>query len=158
MSIENKEINLLSSCMALIEQHKKPHLLCWSITLIASALLLYFSILSTLSLFWIIALSVIIIIGWLETFYVMRIGFDLNLLNKLSLLDKLPGHPDNMDSRLAALDQALMTLNLLPSAKESRSLEARLQGCMRLFKIQTALCIIQMTMLLGSVLLNVIQS
>jgi len=149
MSDNMNDINALTSCIALVEQHSKPHVLSKGITLIAVALLLYWGIMNTLALFGLLALVGIVVLGIIEMVYAIRIGFDLSLLRKLA------GKPGEIGSGLTAIDRALTQLHLLPSDKTGRSLDVRLQGCLRLFKIQIGVCVLQCMTILAVVALQV---
>ncbi len=117
----------LSSCIALLEQHKKIHGLSLPVTVVAVAILLAPLALSTSpSLLWLGITTTIILLGLAEIWFALRIGFDQQLLASISA--------DPSD--LQRLDQALIQLKLMPSSKAGRGLEERLQGCLRLLTWQ----------------------
>lgn len=143
MQVEKNDINALTSCIALLEQYTRPHALSKLITLLSVLFLLYMGVTGVLSLFWLVALAGIIMLGAIEMVYAIRVGFDLALLRKLA------GQTDSIDAGLKAIDRALTQLNLLPSDKADRSLDVRLMGCMHLFKIQAVLFFLQLIVVLG---------
>lgn len=148
MLLEKNEINAIASCIALIEQYTKPHLLSVSVTLATIMLLIYLAIVNMLSGFWFIVLTLIILIGVLVMVYTIRIGFDLTLLRQLEKQE------NNIDAGLMALDHSLTKLKLIPASKAGRNLNTRLQGCLGLFKTQVGLCVLQIIAVLGSVVIH----
>lgn len=146
MSIIEKEINSIHSCIALITQHKTPHLLSVAVTFMACTMVLYIAVTDSISLFWVIAFSAIIFIGLVEMVTVIRIGFDVLLLQNLG------SHKQGLKPAMDLLDESLESLQLLPSGKAGRPLDTRLSGCIRLFRTQIILCSAQFIVILGIVL------
>lgn len=138
------EINLVSTAVSLLEQHVKIHRLSSVVTISLILLLIYFSMIQNLSLYWLYSLTLVIILGVMEIYYAMRLAFDI------SLLDKLQTAQSNLRDDLSELDQALITLKLLPAAKSGRDINDRITGCFRLFKTQIALCVLQFMIVLVS--------
>lgn len=138
------EINTVTGCIALIDQHKKIHVLSALITISASILLLYLAVTGLLTLFWFVVLSAISVTGVLELVYAVRIGFDT------ALLRNLVKHAGDIDSGLVVLDKALVKLHLVSPDRTGRTLDARLSGCIRLFGIQAGLCVLQVIVILSS--------
>jgi hypothetical protein len=80
-------------------------------------------------------LSVVMLAGIAEIYLAVRVGFDAALFRQLAAD---PGGPD-----LAALDGALVQLELLASIKAGRPLPARIAGSQRLLRRQAVLVIVQ---------------
>ncbi len=137
MSTEYKNLNVIFSCIGLIEQYTKPHLFSVGVTLIMVVLLISTAIINMLSVFWLLVLVIIIVVGLMEIVYAVRISFDLALLRRLAV------NTGSIDSRLTTIDDSLRILHLLPSYKMGRSLNIRLIGCVRLLKTQMVLCVVQ---------------
>ena len=149
MSVEEKQLDTVRCCIALIEQHHKPHLLSTGITFVAVSIMLYMAIVNSLSPYWLVTLVGIVILGLLEIKYAVRIGFDILLLRQLS------NQTGNIDAGLNGIDHALMKLQLIPTDKSGKPLDTRLEGCLRLFKVQTGLCVVQIIVLVGAVTLHI---
>ena len=135
-------IDSLQTCIALLEHYKKAHYLSLALSLCASVVLLVAGLSQILSLYWFLTLSSVIVLGVLEIFFAIRVGFDINLLRYL--LKNLQKDNRELDASLLALDNSLIRLNLLPSIKAGRSLDERLLGCLKLFKWQTLVSISQL--------------
>lgn len=135
MQIHSQQIN---TTIALLGQHIKLQLLSVSTTLIALLLLLGLASTNNLSRYWLIALLLITLLGLLQSFYAIRVGFDLKLLKQLR------EHPVDLDSAINDLDDSLKRLRLIPKNKPSRSIEERLLACVGLFKLQTLCCTLQL--------------
>lgn len=144
MSTTKQDINSLTSCIALMEQHRKIHILSVCLTLTTTLLLLYLMNINILAQFWLIAMVGVIILGLLEMVYAVRIGFDLFLLRQLA------NHEGTIESGLTIIDNSLTKLHLMPAKKVGRSLNARLRGCVRLFRIQVLLCALQLVVVVGA--------
>jgi hypothetical protein len=86
-------------------------------------------------------LSVVMLAGIAEIYLAVRVGFDAALFRQLAAD---PGGPD-----LAALDGALVRLELLPPIKAGRPLPARLAAAQRLLRRQAVLVIVQACLVLA---------
>jgi|GEM_PF-3498441 len=141
----DKELDLmrLTTTANLLSQHSKIHNLSVAMTvsvLLASLLLVG---LGSLDLPGLSGMLLIVLLGVIEMVLAVRVGFDTALLRQLV-------HSNNFTSAdLNGLDQALVWLKLMPADKSVRSLEPRLQGCLRLFKQQVACCMLQLVVLLS---------
>ena len=146
--LENEgEINALTCCITLIEQYRKPHIFSNGIMLISIMLILFLAITNTLSLFWLLTLASIIVLGIVEMIYAIRVGFDLTLLKKLA------NKNNSVELGLKEIDSALTQLRLLPSDKTDRNLDTRLRGCIYLFKTQVGLCVLQCLIVVSAAVL-----
>ncbi len=128
----------IASCISLLAQANKFHYLSIGLTMSASIVLLVSGLLPQLSAIWFFILIVVVLLGVGEVYCAVRAGFDQRLL---SLLVK--EYIDISDD-LAQLDSALIGLKLLPQDKKGRDLAKRLLGCLKLFKVQLALCYLQL--------------
>lgn len=129
---------MVAYAVALLEQHEKIHRLSLALTLLAAIVFVVAVKGDFLSFGWAIALIAIFIMGGLELFYAIRVGFDLGILRRLEQCK------DEMPTALSLLDKALVRLNLINVEKSGRKLDQRLGACIRLFKIQLGLGIGQM--------------
>jgi hypothetical protein len=92
-------------------------------------------------------LGVVMLAGIAEIYLAVRIGFDAALFWQLAAD---PGGPD-----LAALDGALVQLELLSPTKVGRPLPARIVGAQRLLRRQAVLVIVQACLVLVSAVVAV---
>jgi hypothetical protein len=93
-------------------------------------------------------LSVVMLAGLAEIYLAVRVGFDAALFRQLAAD---PGGPD-----LAALDGALMQLELLPPIKAGRPPPARVAGAQRLLRRQAMLMIAQACLVLVGAVVAVV--
>ncbi|ENW81160.1 hypothetical protein F909_02451 [Acinetobacter sp. ANC 3929] len=69
----------------------------------------------------------------------IRIEFDRGLLQHM--VDQ----PEKIENLTQQLDQSLLNLKLIPSNKTDRDWSERFKGCLRLFKIQMTIVLVQYT-------------
>jgi len=132
---------LIATTLALLENYKIGHVFSLLLSVSTLLLLVIAAIFHWLDGYWFSALCLLILFGLLQMLYAFRIGLDIKFLKSLLISDQ------EMEDALAALDQSLMSLKLLPSDKAGRPLAQRLQGCMRLFKFQIAFTLAQVSVL-----------
>jgi hypothetical protein len=106
--------------------------------------LLFVLIMDNIVIYWLASALLMILLGALETLLAVRVGFDTELLRQLA--NALPFSTTSLDE----LDRALIQLKLLPARKTGRTLEARLSGCLALFKQQIWVCGLQLVTLFGA--------
>lgn len=130
-------------CADLLDQRWVIHGLSVALTICTVLVFLVRVALDELSLVWMIFVVIVIVLGVVETILAVRVGFDAALLRRLAVKDAC----STMDLEL--LDSALSRLKLLPTAKAGRALDARLQGCLGLFRRQALSCAMQFFVLLS---------
>ncbi len=140
---DSKRVSI-TSCVSLLEQSSKFHFLSIGLTMSASIILLAASVFSQLSNTWFIILFLVILLGAIEVFYAIRVGFDKRLL-ALLVIDGV-----ETDTLLTRLDEALTALKLLPKDKAGRDISKRLLGCIKLFKLQLGLCYLQLLVVVAA--------
>ena len=79
----------------------------------------------------------------LQHFVSIRVQFDADILEMLSQPSNGTSQDVPLQSLTAELDQSLIALNLMPSAKANRTWTVRLQGCKGLFRLQVLLLLLQ---------------
>ena len=144
-------ISPLSASIALLAQYEKPQRFSLLLTLAALVMLLFSS---TLSFYALLSVCVVVIAGMLQIVLAVRIGFDHALLKQLVAVINAEKEPVDLDSTLADMDNSLSALGLLADIKAGRTLNSRLKGCVRLFKMQFRLLVLQLAMLLVAVLIQ----
>ena len=137
-----KQQSDIETCIALLHQYKKTHSSSMAISLAAGVILLVAGIAALLSLYWYLALVLLIVLGLVETYYALRIGFDIRLLQQLSACKR------DHETAMKRLDDSLLTLSLIAPATSGRQLQQRLLACLRMFKIQNGIVLAQWGMLL----------
>ena len=75
------------------------------------------------------------VIGALETYAAIRVGFDIALLKRIQQLDKAP------EDTLSQIDNSLIALGFVKPGSAVRDVESRIRGCLRLFRYQALFCI-----------------
>lgn len=143
---------MIDTCLALLVQHKTIHAVSVVMTLIAVLLLLVFVLFNTQAYLWFAMLAAVLVLGIAQIYYAIRIGFDVLLLQQLVAATQ----PISMG--LALLDNALRQLGLLAPAKAGREIEQRIAGSLRLFKIQTLLCLMQFIIIVSGVFLLLVSA
>ncbi|ANF81744.1 hypothetical protein A3K93_05790 [Acinetobacter sp. NCu2D-2] len=115
--------------------------------LISGYIAFFFTILIILLMpnYWCTVLIVSVLIMLLHQYIFIRLYFDFNLLQHI------PEEANQLPQFTQELDQTLTTLKLLSSDKQNRDWTLRLKGCLRLFKIQIMLNMIQYVLLILSV-------
>ncbi len=133
------------SCIAFIKQFKKPHFFSMALTFGAAVVLLglVFSS-SSLNLYRLCCLSVIVLSGILEMVYAIRVEFDITLLNWFL------GQTSSIDNGLGETEQR-PTDETCPKKSDS-PLNACLNGCIRLFTTHAHICSIQVVIILCAVI------
>lgn len=84
-----------------------------------------------------IPLSLVTALLAIHHYLFIRIEFDRGLLQHM--VDQ----PEDIESLTQQLDQSLLNLKLIPSNKTGRDWSERFKGCLRLFKIQVMIALIQ---------------
>lgn len=136
------ETTTISVITDLLDQHKKIHSLSVGLTVSAILITVMLTALSQSTVLLWVPAGLSIVLGLIETLLAIRVGFDSNLFRTL-------GKPHlNTQEELKALDEALIALSMITADKAGRDLQARLQGCMRLFKKQALACALQLFALL----------
>lgn len=140
---ERTSITNIHVCVALLTQHKKIHQMSFSMTLLSAAAVIFFFGQRTSDMWVLLPLILLLVLGTIEIFIAIRIGFDQRLLELLSP----HGDADSkigIDKALTVLDDALIELGLISAGQPERLLSNRLQGCMTLLKQQSLLCCLQL--------------
>ena len=143
----------ITSCAALLAQHKKVHTFSLFLTIGSITFMLFYLNSGIFSSLWLWPFLIIILIGFFELIIAMRIGFDQSLLK--SLTEDLYKQNNTITEQLNLLDNALSLLKLIPSYKTSRTLNERLLGCVKLLKIQMFLCCCQFLLLIVYIIFHV---
>ncbi|NNP75717.1 hypothetical protein A7P54_04685 [Acinetobacter sp. Ac_3412] len=84
-----------------------------------------------------IPLSLVTALLAIHHYLFIRIEFDHGLLQHMA------DQPEDIESLTQQLDQSLLNLKLIPSSKTGRDWSERFKGCLRLFKIQVMIALIQ---------------
>lgn len=132
----------ITACADLLAQHSKIHYLSVALTVGVMLTSLLLAGLGLLSLAGMLGSLLVVVLGLAQLRSAVRVGFDTALLRQLAQ-STLYAEQD-----LQSLDHALIALQLMPAEKAGRSLDARLQGCLRLFKQQAVWCALQLLTLL----------
>jgi hypothetical protein len=119
----------IDACAALLEQGRTLHTLSRLLTLFAVALLFAGALELIAKAPSIIIALVVIGLGVAEAWFALRVGFDAALLRDVA-----------NRTQFAALDTAMIRLDLIAPEKAGRPLDERLQGAMRLMRMQ-GLCL-----------------
>ncbi len=125
-------------CADLLTQHTKIHHLSVAISI---AILIAVFILAGLGSLPIVAVygsMLVVLLGSVELVLAIRVGFDMALLQQLAQLKAVS------PTELVQLDQALISLKLMPSSRSGRDLDARLHGCIGLLRRQAVFCLLQL--------------
>ncbi len=156
----------LELCAHFLSQQTTINRLSQMLTTLAVLGLVIMATIDRQSLVLLIALIVVILLGIYETMLSIRVGFDAEILKQLSLKEKVS------EQDLESLDRALESLGLvkkiavktrlakkqLSTEPPTRDVNARLQACMKLFKSQILMLILQLTTLLITSLAQIILS
>jgi len=142
----------ITSCAALLAQHKKVHAFSMFLTIGSITFMLLYLTGSKFSSLWLWTFLIIILLGFFELIIAMRIAFDQSLLK--SLAKDLYQQNNTITEQLNLLDNALSLLKLIPSYKTSRTLNERLSGCVKLLMIQMFLCCSQFLLLIVFITLH----
>ncbi|MBK0063200.1 MULTISPECIES: hypothetical protein [unclassified Acinetobacter] len=86
-------------------------------------------------------LLVIFLLLFMHHYVSIRVKFDVDLILFITETGFSPSQ--SLDKATEELDQALIGLKLIPLAKVGRSWQLRLKGCLKLFKLQILLLILQ---------------
>jgi len=170
--LDNSEVHQINTVRALLAQHHKVHWL--SLVITAMALLtIGLSNDTTIGKWLLLTCGLTILLGLAQTLVAIRVGFDQQLLENLALDQQLPANlgldqqlSENLDlaqaqdveaaRHLTQLDNSLVILGLVPQTPNKqgaqRSLIRRLKGCIKLFKYQCVLCILQLIIFFVGVL------
>lgn len=87
--------------------------------------------------------AALLLLGALQKYWALRIGFDADLLQRIA------DSPLPLKHNTLLLDQALKALGLQPAAKSARSWDERARGVFRLLYLQIALVVLQLTLMLS---------
>ena len=88
-----------------------------------------------------------VILGLLEKYYAIRVGFDADLFHMVA------SDPQWLSDRTAALDDALAQLGLAPVDKNTRSWASRSQGALKLLRQQLLFLAVQLLVLLSAIVI-----
>ena len=137
----------IDACAALLEQGRTLDALSRLLTLFAVALLFAGALELVAKAPAILIGLVVIILGVAEAWFALRVGFDAALLRDVA-----------NRTQFAALDTAMVRLDLIAPEKAGRPLEERLQGAMRLMRLQ-GLCLGGQILLLivGALIIAILQ-
>lgn len=114
------------------------------VAFILSATLLLFYGASSLQ-YWLLITLIFLSLS-IHHYISLRVKFDADLLQSLShyqFSQKIP-----FDQLTQQFDQTMLDLKLMPARKIGRSWDIRFQGCLKLFKIQILLLIVQYILLI----------
>ncbi len=145
----------LKLCTGFLSQHVKINRFSQILTSLAVFVLVILSATNKLSIALILVLIVVILLGIYETVLAIRVGFDVEILKQLSTKEQISTED------LESLDRALVDLGLIKKSDPNpitRDLDSRLQACMKLFKNQTLVLILQLMILLIMSLSNVVSA
>jgi len=134
----------LKLCTGFLSQHTKINHFSQLLTSLA-ILLVILNASSKLSIALILALIIVILLGIYETMLAVRVGFDVEILKQLSLKEQV------FDEDLESLDRALVDIGLIKKSNSkpmTRDLNTRLLACMKLFKNQSLMLILQLMIFL----------
>ncbi len=135
----------LKLCAIFLSQHTKINNFSQLLSSLAAIGLLVMAATNKVSLAFILALLVVILLGIYETILAIRVGFDVEILNQLSLKEQVSSED------LEFLDRSLVDIGLvkkLDGNPTTRDLNTRLQACLKLFKYQALMLIVQLAILL----------
>lgn len=139
------ERELLATTAALLDQGRRIDRLSRAMSVTALVSLLALGVTGAGSAASVAMLVVSVVIGVIELFFAMRVGFDAALFHRLAAAT---GAPD-----IVNLDGALATLGLASPERAGRSIEQRTVGACRLLYRQGALAVLQLVVLLAAALL-----
>lgn len=133
-------------CADLLAQHTKLHY--FSVALSIGVLVAAFTLagLDALPGVAMYGSVLAVLLGIGELIYAVRVGFDAALLRQLAQ------HKNMTPAVLTQLDHALIALKLLPSTRAGRDMDARLHGCIELFRHQAICCGLQVLTVLSATL------
>lgn len=143
MTSSNRDIVLVSTCRDLLAQHRSLHLLSCCFTTAATLALFFTLNMQVYPAYVSVLLIILILLGVVETFLAVRVGFDRALLSQLVTKQEIT------ENDLASLDEALVHTNLKSNPEKGRPLEARLDGSLRLFRQQAWFCGTQVALILA---------
>jgi hypothetical protein len=111
-------------------------------SLILTGAALFFGATTRPEIVWLIAASLVVVLGLVEFWLAARVALDADLFDTLAA----------RQTDLAGFDRAMQRLGLMPSAKTGRSLDARIRGALRLLKLQALMLGLQLVVLVVFVL------
>lgn len=83
-----------------------------------------------------------------QHYYSIRIKFDAELLNKMAEVENTIPLELGIEQNTRALDQALADFGLKKTSEHFRPWDLRFQACLKLFKIQISLLVLQYLLLI----------
>ena len=120
---------------------KQTHSLLWS-GYLALLICLYFLLHTAMTSIVVhVILIALITLSLLHHYISFRVQFDADLLDQFSQTQH--DQPENIEQMTQALDQSLMYFKLMSADKVGRDWATRFRGCLKLFKIQILLVILQ---------------
>lgn len=134
--------DIIETTIALLRQYHKAHYLSMIVTVSALVTMLLLTILHSATLTYWLGLFVVVVLGLAEAVYAIRVEFDIGLLLYLHKGD------DDIQMALTRLDNMLLRLGII-SDRSTRDLDARLQGCLRLFKRQGICAVLQVVVVIA---------
>lgn len=96
-----------------------------------------------------LSLIVIFILCLLQHYLSIRIKFDAELLSLMGTNSENVEEIQSTAQKTQRLDQSLLELGLIPTKKQQRNWDARIQGCMRLFKLHVVMVLCQYIVLIS---------
>jgi hypothetical protein len=111
-------------------------------SLILTGAALFFGAATRPEMVWLIAASLVVVLGVVEFWLAARVALDADLFDTLAA----------RQTDLAGFDRAMRRLGLMPSAKAGRPLDARIRGAFRLLTLQALIFGLQLVVLVVFVL------
>ncbi|MDO6524543.1 hypothetical protein [Motilimonas sp. 1_MG-2023] len=95
-------------------------------------------------------LIILLLVGLAQKMYALRVSLDADLFTQLAVLWQQQGvaTAQDTDPMLRALDSELAALGLIKTPQQTRVLQSRCQGALRLLKRQFFCVVLQLLMLL----------
>ncbi|MES2820192.1 MAG: hypothetical protein V4812_14535 [Pseudomonadota bacterium] len=137
----------LRTLAALLRRGQDLNRLSMALTLLALALGVVLPLFAPVGLPLCALLLGLVLLGLVQKYWALRVAFDADLLSQLA------SAPGSLEQRTRDLDQALVELGLLPSARAGRPWAQRSQGALRLLRTQALLCALQLLLALAGMLI-----
>ena len=132
------DITLVTSCIAMLDQHKKINFLSLSITVIVLVKMLFPEQGGDMTLPGRLMLIIVLVFGILELIITMHIDFDRKLLRIVSNYNFTVSESFNL------IDKSLSQLIPARNLPEHSDVNERVLGCMSLLKKQMVMCCMQL--------------
>jgi hypothetical protein len=142
------ERDLAAAAAALLDQGQRADHLSRLITAASAVVLLLLpSVLGPSSVLLTTILALVVLLGFAELYFAIRVGFDAALFHRWGAV------PEGFDC--ARLDHALLRLGLMPEAKTGRPMAERIAGARRLLAWQGVTLAAQVLLVLVGAALSV---